>query len=238
MALSSENNRNGYVGDGATADYDYTFLILAATHLLVKVRDLDGTEYTLVKDTDYTVDGVNEVGGGTVTLIGAGAWLSGGFLIEDYVIIIRRKLPVKQETDIRNQERYFASVHEDTFDTSRMIDQQQQDEIDRSVKLPETITDDDFDPTLPTTLAENPGAALLVNDTGDGLTLGQVGTSIDRFFKTDTFANLKTLAATTPTAQRFGFATDLGATGQLMFYCGNIAGVGSDDGWYGPICGG
>jgi hypothetical protein len=47
-------------------------------------------------------------------------------------------LPLSQSSDIRNQGGFFADVHEDTFDHLVMIDQQQQDEIDRSFKLPET----------------------------------------------------------------------------------------------------
>jgi hypothetical protein len=46
--------------------------------------------------------------------------------------------PISQTTDIRNQSQVFNDVLEDTYDKLVMIDQQQQDEIDRSLKFPET----------------------------------------------------------------------------------------------------
>ena len=58
-----------------------------------------------------------------------------------------------------------------------MIDQQQQDEIDRSIKLISTINPDDFDTTIPADVIDNPGAPIVVNDTGDGFTVG--GHNID-----------------------------------------------------------
>ncbi|MHA2066261.1 MAG: hypothetical protein ACXABY_17965 [Candidatus Thorarchaeota archaeon] len=143
MSVSSTTNRVSATGDGATSVYPYTFRIFADTELLVTVvLDSTGVETTLTKTTDYTVDGVNIGSGGNVTLVDASqAWLDGdGDLLATYSIVIRRVLPLTQGTDIRNQGSFYPEAHEDEFDKSRMIDQQQQDELDRSVKTAETST--------------------------------------------------------------------------------------------------
>lgn len=159
MSLSSTNNRNDYTGTGALDEYDYTFKIFREQDLLVTVRDTDGIEETLVLNTDYTVDGVGDVGGGTITLLD-------GDLADDYVLTIRRVLELKQSTDIRNQGPYFPVLHENQFDKHVMIAQQQQDEIDRSMRLPETVSASDVDTTLPLPVA---GRTIGWNDDADGL---------------------------------------------------------------------
>lgn len=131
MTVASTTNRNTYTGNGATATYDYTFRIFAEADLLVTIRDTDGAETTKVLTTDYTVAGEGDVGGGSITLVA-------GNLTTNYIITLRRVMDLTQETDIRNQGSYFPETHEDTFDTSRMIDQQLQDQIDRCIKVPET----------------------------------------------------------------------------------------------------
>lgn len=134
MSISSLTNRNDYVGNNSTDEYDYTFRILSASDLRVTVRDTDDIEDTLVLNTDYTVDGVGEEGGGTVTL-------TAGNLATGYALTIRRVRPLKQETDIRNQGPYFPETVEDAFDHTIMVAQQLQDQIDRCVKLQETDYD-------------------------------------------------------------------------------------------------
>lgn len=142
MSLGSDTSRNNYVGDGATSVFDYTFKIFLNSDLLVTVKDTSDVETTLTLNTDYTVSGAGLAGGGDITLVDSGqAWLDGdGDLLTDYVITIRRVIPLTQDTDIRNQGDFFPEAHENQFDRGIMIDQQQQDEIDRSVKFSETST--------------------------------------------------------------------------------------------------
>lgn len=66
-----------YNGDGATTTFDYDFKIYAETELSVLRQNADGTVATLALTTDYTVDGVGDAGGGTVTLT-AGSKLPSG----------------------------------------------------------------------------------------------------------------------------------------------------------------
>jgi hypothetical protein len=133
MSLSSTTSRVDYVGTGSTSVYPYTFRIFAESDLRVIVRDTDDVETILELDTDYSVSGVGDASGGSITLLD-------GNLVSGYALTIRRVRPLTQETDIRNQGDFYPEAHEDTFDHLAMVDQQQQEELDRSIKLPESVS--------------------------------------------------------------------------------------------------
>lgn len=133
MTIASTTNRNDYTGNGAVSVYSYTFKIFAITDLKVTKKDLVDVETVLTVSTDYTVSGAGDTAGGSITL-------TAGNLPSGYKLTIRRLRTLTQGTDIRNQGSFYPETHEDTFDILTMIDQQQQNEIDRSVKLPETVT--------------------------------------------------------------------------------------------------
>ena len=164
MGISSLQNRSDYTGNNSTAVYAYAFKIQSNTHLLVTKRDTNNVETTLVLTTDYTVSptGVNNENGGTITLVA-------GNLPTDYKLTIRRVVPLTQDSDFRNQGDFFPESHENAFDLGVMGAQQQQDEINRSIRVPETVSTDEFDPSLPATIT--PNAYLAINSTGKELTL-------------------------------------------------------------------
>lgn len=162
MTISSSVARNDFTGTGTTSVYPYTFMIFAETDLLVTKRDTSDVETTLLLNVDYTVSGVDSHTGGTVTL-------TAGNLATDFTLTIRRVRPITQITDIRNQGDFFPEVHEDTFDHLIMVDQQQQDSINRSVKLPETINPtSEFNPTLPSDTAGAITKCPITNINGNG----------------------------------------------------------------------
>jgi hypothetical protein len=140
MTVQATTNREDAIGNDATDTYSAPFRIFADTDVLVSVEDLDGDIVTLALTTDYTVAGVGLYAGFSITLVNAGqAWLTaGGDLKQDYKIAIRRRLPLTQLTDLQNAGGFFPETHETVFDRLLMIDQQQQDELDRSLKFPET----------------------------------------------------------------------------------------------------
>ncbi len=138
------NNRNDYIGTGATPTYPFTFLIFAATDLRVIETDLAGVDTVHVLTTDYTVPDadVGKPSGGNITLVA-------GNLTTGHELSIRRVRPLTQGTDIRNQGDFLPENHEDAFDHHLMVDQQQQDEIDRSIKIPESVDPTTVDTDLP-----------------------------------------------------------------------------------------
>ncbi|EFQ5086305.1 phage tail protein [Salmonella enterica] len=116
MTVSTEVDHNEYTGNGVTTSFPYTFRIFKKSDLVVQVVDLNENITELILDTDYTVSGAGGYTGGNVVLA---APLNNG-----YQISISRDLPVTQETDLRNQGKFFAEVHEDAFDKLTMLIQQ------------------------------------------------------------------------------------------------------------------
>ncbi|MEM0400322.1 hypothetical protein J4U73_24580, partial [Escherichia coli] len=116
MTVSTEVDHNEYTGNGVTTSFPYTFRIFKKSDLVVQVVDLSENITDLLLDTDYTVTGAGGYTGGNVVLSSP--------LANGYQISISRELPVTQETDLRNQGKFFAEVHEDAFDKLTMLIQQ------------------------------------------------------------------------------------------------------------------
>lgn len=167
MSLDPNDNRNDYIGNNAVSVYSYGFKIFNKSHLLVKTRSALGVESTLILDTDYTVDGVGESVGGNITLIA-------GNLATGIALTILGRMPIEQENDLGNQGSFYPETIEEEFDKLAMVDQQQQEQISRTLILPDTIKIADFNPTLPTGITDtlNKGKAIILNEDCDGFTLG------------------------------------------------------------------
>jgi len=132
MTISTEVSKNQYTGNAATTVFAYTFKITDASHLGVYIAD-DNDERVLpdpVLNTDYTVSGVGDEGGGNVTYP-----ISGSPLPSGYKITINRESPLLQPTDLENQGGYFAEVQEDALDYLTMITQGLQEQLDRCPKV-------------------------------------------------------------------------------------------------------
>lgn len=116
MTVSTEVSHNEYTGNGVTTTFPYTFRILNKADLVVQTLDTNGNITTLVMDTTYTVTGVGSYSGGSIILPSP--------LASGWLITIDRELDVVQETDLRNQGKFFAEVHENAFDYLTMLIQQ------------------------------------------------------------------------------------------------------------------
>lgn len=116
MTVSTVVDHNDYTGNGVTTSFPYTFRIFKKTDLAVSVVDLSENITVLVMDTDYTVTNAGGYNGGNVVLTTP--------LANGWQISIARELEPTQETDLRNQGKFFAEVHEDAFDKLTMLLQQ------------------------------------------------------------------------------------------------------------------
>lgn len=164
MTVATAVARNDYLPNGATTVFPYTFRILAATDLRVVKRSAGGVETVLVYNADYTVSGVGNTAGGSVTLFAAPA--SGEFLT------LRRGRSITQGTDLANQGRNSPADTELALDSGIMISQQLQDQLDRTFKIGETFNPAGYNLVLPT-----PTAGLVLTGTGTGFTMAQIVTA-------------------------------------------------------------
>ena len=155
MTVPSEIARNDYIGNGVTVAFPYTFRLIDATHVRV-ILSTDGVESELVLNTDFTVSGVGSPSGGTVTTTTAPA--------SSVAVAILRQVPGTQLTDLRNQSSYYPEDIENAFDLAAMRHLQQQDAVDRSLRLPESEAGSDLLTLLPA-LADRKGRQLTFDPT-------------------------------------------------------------------------
>jgi len=148
MTVSSTTTKVSYSGDGSTAVFAYTFKIFDADELVVLTRvDATGVETTETLNTAYIVDGVENANGGNVTFkYNTGNPSDPNYSVTDYrpqtgeTLVIKRIFPLTQTTDYTPNDPFPAEVHEESLDKLTFMSQQQQEEIDRSFKFPETDT--------------------------------------------------------------------------------------------------
>ncbi|MEW5149515.1 hypothetical protein [Morganella morganii] len=133
MTVSTELSHEEYTGNGVTTDFDFRFRIFEAKHLVVSIADTNGTERILTNGTDYTLRGVGSYRGGKVILKMP--------LATGWKIGIARDLPAVQETDLRNQGKFFAEVHEDAFDYLTMLIQKSLGFLSLCLRKPSFISD-------------------------------------------------------------------------------------------------
>ncbi len=132
MTLATTTLKNIYTGDNAVSVFDYTFKIFAQTDLKVTevvIATEEETELTLT--TDYTVSGVLEAAGGSVTLLA-------GALSSTKKIVIQRDQPLTQLLDLEENDPQPSDNVEKEFDKLAASDQQLQEQLDRAVLQPIT----------------------------------------------------------------------------------------------------
>lgn len=132
MTVSSTTTKNSYSGDGSTTTFAYAFKIFADADLTVILRSSAGTETVQTLTTNYTVTNAGNASGGNVEFVTAPA--------SGVTVVIRRNMAQTQSTDYTANDPFPAESHEDALDRLTFIAQQQQEELDRSIKLSRTNT--------------------------------------------------------------------------------------------------
>ncbi|MBL4860736.1 MAG: hypothetical protein JKX96_07750 [Acinetobacter sp.] len=135
MTLASTASKEIKLGNGSTTVFSFTFVINAADDLVVIHTDVNGLETTITEGTgtaNYSISVANYPGNGTVTYPAT----LGTELATGEKLTLARVVALDQETDLQNQAQYKPETVEATFDYSRMIDLQQQDQISRSIIAP------------------------------------------------------------------------------------------------------
>lgn len=139
MTLASTDPTEVKLGNDSTTVFSFTFKINKAADLLVTLSVADGaggfTDSTVTEGTgttNYSVSVGAYPGTGSITYPAS----LGTELATGDKLTLSRVVVIEQQTDLKNQGAYKAQTVEDAFDLSRMIDLQQQDELDRALKVP------------------------------------------------------------------------------------------------------
>ena len=151
MTVSSANNKNQYTGNGSNTAFTYTFKIFDQDDIQV----YKGTTLQTIT-TDYTVSGVANPAGGTVTFVVAP--------LNGVTVTLRLNEPFTQEINYVDGDDFPASSHEEGLDRSAARDLTLQEQISRSLLLPVNTTLSGLE--LPEPIAGN---HLAWNSTADGL---------------------------------------------------------------------
>jgi hypothetical protein len=139
MTLASTDPTEIKLGNDSTTVFSFTFKINKAADIQVThsvaVGDGTFTDTVLTEGTgtsNYSLSVSAYPGTGSITYPAS----LGTELATGNKLTLARIVVLEQQTDLKNQGAYKAQTVEDAFDLSRMIDLQQQDELDRSLKVP------------------------------------------------------------------------------------------------------
>jgi hypothetical protein len=162
MTISSIINKVQYTCNGVTTVFAFNYkFFLKADLIVTKILISTGVESApLILDTDYTISGTltNNVyeAGGNVTMLVAPSAL--------YKLQVRRVVPETQGSDYTTSDPFDPNTIEQALDKLTIIDQQQQEEINRAIKFGTGST------TVDVTIAEPVASEVLMwNATGDGI---------------------------------------------------------------------
>ena len=125
MTVASNISKHTYYGNGVTTLFPFSFTIFKESDIKVILTDLNG------KETQLTSGWLVDVSQSAVVY----PYPSGQPLPAGWRITLLRLLDIVQETSLPNQGPYFAETVEKAADRSIAIDQQQQEQLERVLKL-------------------------------------------------------------------------------------------------------
>ena len=128
MTLPASAGRIVASGNGVTTGWPYNFLIPAESDLVVTITEVATAISTTLLASQYSVTGINNPAGGTVTYPLIGSPLPVG-----WTITIQRIVPYEQDTDLTNQDGFYADVIENALDYLTMQTQQLADDVSRAL---------------------------------------------------------------------------------------------------------
>ena len=197
MTISTTTIKNSYSGNGSTTTFNYTFKITDQDDIDVIIRSSSGTETTKTITTHYTVTGVGNSGGGTIV------FTAGNIPASGETVILRRSTPLTQGVDLIENDPLPANTLEDALDKLTSINQELQEQLDRSLKVSKTATI--TTPEITADASARAGKLLGFDSTGNALDATIDGTGVATSAtaaatSATNAANSATAAATSATA--------------------------------------
>lgn len=131
MTIETENTIMIYRGNGSATEFPFDFQVDDINELVVR-RRIYATGFIDLTygQVDYTVEGLGESEGGTVTM------LISPPLPNTYELLIYREVEYKQELELSNQSGFLPESIEQGFDRLEMQIQQLKGITDRSLRAP------------------------------------------------------------------------------------------------------
>lgn len=129
---AGDSSVSQHTGNGVADTFDYEFKINDESDLLVTTTDTDGNDTALTLTTDYTVSGVGDDAGGSITL-------TAGALTNGYGITIEDNVPLSQLTPFGNQAAFYGSLHESALDKVTRLVRRAFNQLDTSLKIPSSV---------------------------------------------------------------------------------------------------
>ena len=178
MTINSTTRKTqNFVGNGNAHTYPFAFKVFADSDIVVKKLEVSTsaeTTLTLGASNDYIVtlsDDQNGNPGGSITLKSGGNNFN---LPSGFQIVITSAVLSLQGTDLTNQGGFYPEVINDALDKSAILHQQQQNELDRSIKFSLTNTISNSEITESVDARKN--KVLSFNNDGDFSVSQEIGT--------------------------------------------------------------
>lgn len=147
MSLENTTSKVTANGNGVANVFSFSPIVIfspreAGVHDLVVTKVVIATEAeTILTEgtgaSNYSVSVASYPGAGSITFPATGATR----LAVGEKIVIKRKVALKQYATLGNQGAYLAATQEEMHNRHTMVDLQQQEELDRAVKVPIGSTD-------------------------------------------------------------------------------------------------
>lgn len=157
METNLDTKSNIYTGDGANDQFDYPFVTTVDTQVTGWLKSATGA-VSQVSNFSINAGSHDNIGGGTVTYPNDGS----AKLASTERFILTRSLPLTQNTDYVNQERYSASNIEGGLDKNARLVQQINEISLRSLRFSQF--ESGYNTELPTPSADKLLATNLAND--------------------------------------------------------------------------
>src|SRR5215471_5693614 len=121
MTIASQDSFIQYSGNGASTVFPFTFLVPTGSLVVTKIS---GAGSAVIDPSNYTVAGLDDPAGGSVTYPLAGPLLASGEILQ-----IQRILALVQTLDLTAQTNFYPDVIETELDYIVMLIQQVQGQI-------------------------------------------------------------------------------------------------------------
>lgn len=155
--ISSTTTSISYSGDGVTDAFDFGWKITDSEQVRVIIRDADGVETVKTETTHYTVSGVNDDDGGTIT------FTAGNIPTATETVYLEGYWAYKQLAQYPAHEDFPSSNHEAAMDYQCRLSQQLYRSLAKQPEFKASTDLSSFDRELP-----DPVASYLIGFNADG----------------------------------------------------------------------